>query len=127
MTAVTSVNLLTRFEQRNATDRAAVAAVDVWADILGEYKYFSPRITLIEMPPTIIQVKVKPNSRVSRLEQQEDETWLAELKSPPVDGKANEELIMLVAKYFKRAKSEVSIKSGASNRTKLVQIHENRL
>lgn len=79
------------------------------------------------MPPTIIQVKVKPNSRVSRLEQQEDKTWLAELKSPPVDGKANEELIMLVAKYFKRAKSEVSIKSGASSRTKLVQIHENRL
>jgi uncharacterized protein (TIGR00251 family) len=60
---------------------------------------------------------------VSRLEQQEDGTWLAELKSPPVDGKANKELIMLVAKHFKRAKSEISIKSGASSRTKLVQIH----
>lgn len=75
----------------------------------------------------IIQVKVKPNSRVSRLEQQEDKTWLAELKSPPVDGKANEELLALVAKHFKRPKSDVSIKSGASSRTKLVQIRENRL
>ena len=71
---------------------------------------------------TVMQIKVKPNSRASRLEQQQDGTWRAELKSPPVDGKANEELITLVAKHFKRAKSEISIKSGASSRTKLVQI-----
>ena len=56
------------------------------------------------MPPTIIQVKVKPNSRASRLEQQEDGTWLAQLKSPPVDGKANDELVALVARHFKRLK-----------------------
>jgi len=78
------------------------------------------------MPPTVIQIKVKPNSRASRLEQNEDGTWRAELKSPPVNSKANDELIALVAKYFKRAKSEISIKSGASSRTKLVQIRENR-
>jgi uncharacterized protein (TIGR00251 family) len=75
----------------------------------------------------IIQIKVKPNSRASRLEQHEDGTWLAQLKSSPVDGKANEELIALVAKYFKRPKSDVSIKSGASSRTKLIQIRENQL
>jgi len=75
----------------------------------------------------IIQIKVKPNSRASRLEQNEDGTWVAQLKSPPVDGKANEELIALVAKHFKRPKSEVSIKSGASTRLKLVQIRENQL
>ena len=76
------------------------------------------------MPPTIIQVKVKPNSRASQLEQQEDGTWLAKLKSPPVDGKANEELLALVARHFKRPKSDVSIKSGASRRIKLIQIGE---
>ena len=79
------------------------------------------------MPPTVIQIKVKPNSRASRLEQNEDGTWLAQLKSPPVDGRANEELIALVAKHFKRLKSDVSIKSGASSRLKLVQIRENRI
>jgi uncharacterized protein len=73
----------------------------------------------------IIQVKVKPNSRVSVLQQNEDGTWLAQIKSPPVDGKANEELIALVAKHFRLRKSEVSIKSGGSNRTKLIQISEN--
>jgi uncharacterized protein len=77
------------------------------------------------MPPTVIQIKVKPNSRASGLEQNEDGTWLAQLKSPPVDGRANEELIALVAKHFKRPKSDVSIKSGASSRLKLVQIREN--
>ena len=70
----------------------------------------------------IIQVKVKPNSRVSLLERNEDGTWLAQIKSPPVDGKANEELITLVARHFNCRKSEVSIKSGASSRLKLIRI-----
>ena len=74
------------------------------------------------MPPRIIQVKVKPNSRASLLEQTADGTWLAQIKSPPVDGKANEELLALVAKHFGCRKSDVSIKTGGSSRTKLVRI-----
>ena len=74
------------------------------------------------MTARVIQVKVKPNSRVSALEEMEDGTWLARIKSPPVDGKANEELIVLVAQQFGCRKSEVSIKSGASSRTKLVRV-----
>ena len=70
----------------------------------------------------VIQVKVKPNSRVSVLEEREDGIWLAQVKSPPVDGKANEELIALVAKHFQCRKSDVSIKAGASGRVKLVQV-----
>ena len=73
---------------------------------------------------TTIQVKVKPNARVSALEQQADGTWLAQLKSPPVDGKANEELIALVAKQFGCRKAQVAIRSGASGRMKLVQIDD---
>jgi len=76
---------------------------------------------------TLIQIKVKPNSRASVLQQNEDGTWLAQLKSPPVNGKANEELVALVAKHFKRPKSDVSIKSGASSKTKLIQIREDRV
>jgi uncharacterized protein len=74
------------------------------------------------MPPKVIQIKVKPNSRASLLEQREDGTWLAQIKSPPVDGKANEELLALVAKHFECRKSDVSIKTGGSSRVKLVQI-----
>lgn len=78
------------------------------------------------MPPKLIQVKVKPNSRASLLEEKEDGTWLAQIKSPPVDGKANEELLGLIAKHFKCRKSDVRIKSGASTRIKLIQIGDNR-
>jgi len=70
-----------------------------------------------------IQVKVKPNARTSSLEQLGDGgLWQATLKSPPVDGKANKELLALVAERFGCRKSAVSIKSGASGRMKLVQI-----
>jgi uncharacterized protein len=69
-----------------------------------------------------IQVKVKPNSRVSQFAQSEDGSWIAQLKSLPIDGKANEELIALIAKHFQCRKAAVSIKSGASGRMKLVRI-----
>jgi uncharacterized protein (TIGR00251 family) len=74
------------------------------------------------MAPMIIQVKVKPRSRVSALEQADDGIWTARLKSPPIDGKANAELIALVARHFQCNKSAVFIKSGASGRLKLVRI-----
>ncbi|HWA99748.1 MAG TPA: DUF167 domain-containing protein [Pirellulales bacterium] len=70
----------------------------------------------------IIQVKVKPRSRNRSLEQLADGTWYAQLKAAPVDGQANAELIALVAKQFKCRKSAITIKSGASGRTKLVRI-----
>lgn len=70
----------------------------------------------------IIQVKVRPNSRVSTLEETGNGPWLAQLKSPPVDGKANNELVTLIARHFGCPKSAVSIKSGASGRIKLVKI-----
>ncbi len=74
------------------------------------------------MPAQILQIKVKPQSRVCSLTQQDDGTWLAQVKSPPVDGKANEELIALVAAQLGCRKADVSVKSGASGRLKLVLI-----
>ena len=74
------------------------------------------------METRFIRVKVKPNARASELEEQPGGIWLARLKAPPVDGKANAELIGLIAKRFGCARSAVSIKSGASGRMKLVKI-----
>ncbi|CAN5446680.1 DUF167 domain-containing protein [soil metagenome] len=72
----------------------------------------------------VIQVRVKPRSRTSRLERTDDGAYTAHLKSPPVDGKANAELIALLAEHFSAPKSAISIKSGASARLKLVKINE---
>lgn len=71
---------------------------------------------------TTLQVRVKPNSRLHQLEAQPDGSWLAHLKSPPIDGKANQELIALIAEHFGLRKSQVQIRSGASGRMKLVQL-----
>lgn len=70
----------------------------------------------------LLQIKVKPNARVSELIREPDGTWLARLRSPPVDGRANQELITLVAVHLKYPKSVVSIKSGSSGRLKLVKV-----
>jgi uncharacterized protein len=74
--------------------------------------------------PTILQIKVKPNAKQSSLAQSEDGTWVATIKSPPVDGKANLELIGLVAAQMGCAKAAVSIKTGATGRMKLVKIDD---
>jgi hypothetical protein len=69
-----------------------------------------------------IQVKVKPNSKQQKIEEADDGSLVISLKSPPIDGKANQELIELLAKKFKIAKSQVFIKSGLSSKNKLVEI-----
>jgi uncharacterized protein (TIGR00251 family) len=74
------------------------------------------------MPPVTLQVKVKPNARESSLLQGADGVWQARLKSPPVDGKANAELIGLIAERFGCRKADVVIRSGAGGRMKLVKI-----
>ncbi len=75
------------------------------------------------MKPDILRVKVRPNSRESQLVQLEGGDWSARLKSPPVEGKANQELIALIAAHFRCSKSSVTIRSGASGRVKLVSIN----
>lgn len=74
------------------------------------------------MTPTVIRVKVKPNARASSLEQLADGSWLARVRSAPIEGKANGELIALVADHFRCPRAAVSIKSGAASRTKLIRI-----
>ena len=74
------------------------------------------------MAAVTLRVKVRPNARASSLVRESDGTWRARLKAPPIDGKANDELIALVADCFKCRKSAVTIKAGASGRHKLVKV-----
>ena len=68
-------------------------------------------------------VKVKPNARENSIRQFQDSTWIAEVKAPPKDGKANRALIKVIAKQFNVTKSQVSIRRGKSGRTKLIQLN----
>jgi uncharacterized protein (TIGR00251 family) len=69
-----------------------------------------------------LRINVKPNSRVASLVQVADGTWQAKVKAAPVDGKANAELVALVAEHFKCRKADVLIRTGASGRIKLVRV-----
>jgi uncharacterized protein (TIGR00251 family) len=71
-----------------------------------------------------LKVKVKPGSRVDELVQLEDGSWLARVKAPPVDGKANAAVIGLIATHFGLRKAQVTLRSGASGRLKLFQIDD---
>jgi uncharacterized protein (TIGR00251 family) len=72
----------------------------------------------------IISVKVKPNAKQQRVMQAEDGSFTVHLKSPPVDGKANAELIQILAKTLGVSKSAIRIKTGAGSKSKLVEIDQ---
>jgi uncharacterized protein len=71
-----------------------------------------------------LQVKVKPNSSQQKIEKVDDGSLIVKLKSSPVDGKANQELIKLLAKEYQVSQSQVMIKSGVSSRSKLIIIDQ---
>jgi len=72
--------------------------------------------------PRHLEVRVKPSARASRLYQDETGAWRAELRAAPADGKANAELIALVAKHFQRPRSAVRIQHGGTGRVKLLRL-----
>lgn len=67
-------------------------------------------------------IKVKPNSKEQQIIEEKDGSLTIRLKSPPVDGKANQELIKVLSKKYNVPKSYIRIKSGASSRQKLIEI-----
>ncbi|WP_319422937.1 DUF167 domain-containing protein [Pleurocapsa sp. FMAR1] len=69
-----------------------------------------------------IKVKVKPNSGKQEIEQLEDGSLVVHLKSSPVKGKANQELIKVLAKKYQVTQSQVAIKSGLFSKRKLIEI-----
>ncbi|MCW6035369.1 DUF167 domain-containing protein [Spirulina subsalsa FACHB-351] len=71
------------------------------------------------------QVTVKPNSKVQSLTEAPDGSLMIRLKSPPVDGKANQELIQFLAKTYGVSKSQVRITHGLSSRHKWLEIELN--
>ena len=69
-----------------------------------------------------ITVRVKPGIKgATRLERQEDGSYVAFLHARAHDGEANKALLELVAKEFKIAKTQIVIISGAKSRRKVLE------
>jgi uncharacterized protein (TIGR00251 family) len=70
-----------------------------------------------------VTVKVTPRASKSEIVGADPEWLRVRLQAPPVDGKANAELIALFAKRFGLPKRSVGILTGDTSRLKRVKLH----
>jgi len=70
----------------------------------------------------IITVKATPRARKSEVSGADPEWLRVRLQAPPVDGKANAELIALFAKTFGIPKRSVELLTGDTSRLKRVKL-----
>ena len=70
----------------------------------------------------ILNIKVKANAKQTEVVGIKDERLCIKIASPPIDGKANTELIKLLAKKFKIPQSAFIIKSGGNSSLKRLLI-----
>lgn len=66
-------------------------------------------------------VTVKPNAKTSSVERISETELRVNVKAPAQDGKANEELIRLLAKFLKISQSKIQMKHGTSGRRKMIE------
>ena len=70
-----------------------------------------------------LSIKVEPRSSKSGIVGPYGNALKVKLTSPPVEGKANKELIEVLAKGFRIAKKDVEIISGQSSKNKVVKLY----
>jgi uncharacterized protein (TIGR00251 family) len=67
-----------------------------------------------------IKIKLHPSSSQEKIEEiEKDKTYEVWIKEKPIEGKANEELVKILKKYFKK---QVTIVRGLKSRDKVVEI-----
>lgn len=70
----------------------------------------------------ILKCWIQPRSSRSAIVGVHGDALKIALTAPPVDGKANKELLKFLAKYFKLPKSSIQIIAGESSRSKTILI-----
>ncbi len=69
-----------------------------------------------------LRIRAQPRARTSALVGPHGDSLRVRIAAPPVDGKANQVLIALLAREFGVARSRVEIRHGQVGRGKLVRI-----
>lgn len=72
----------------------------------------------------IFSVRVIPRSSKTEIVGEQDGALKIKLKSPPVDGAANDELVRFLSKSLNVPRSNIEIVSGHTSRSKRVRIDE---
>lgn len=69
-----------------------------------------------------ISILVKTNAKQDSITRLEDGSYKVNVKSLPIDGKANENVIRILAKHFSVPKKQIQILRGHNNKHKLIEI-----
>lgn len=81
-----------------------------------------PTGCIIAMTPNQIKIVVsaKPGAKVSSISGMDDESVMIQIAAPPVDGKANKELIDFLSEVLDAKKADLSIGKGGKSKNKVV-------
>lgn len=69
-----------------------------------------------------ISLLIQPNSKKTEIQGIHDNKLKVRIHSPPVDGKANEEVIRFFSKILEIKKSHIDIVKGHTDKNKLLQV-----
>lgn len=69
-----------------------------------------------------IFVQAKPNAKTEKVEKIDSARFVVSVKEPPVQGRANQAVIILLAKYFDVRPYQVKIISGFKSKQKIIEI-----
>jgi len=70
----------------------------------------------------LLEVYVQPGAKETAISGKHDGRLKVRLKSSPVDGKANQELVSFMAQFLKLKKQDIHIVRGEKSRFKLLSI-----
>lgn len=69
-----------------------------------------------------LEIYVQPGAKITAIVGLHDNVLKIKLKSPPVDGKANTELLKYLARIFKVQRKQVALVRGETSRFKFIHI-----
>jgi uncharacterized protein YggU (UPF0235/DUF167 family) len=69
-----------------------------------------------------IQVKVKTRSKIEKVKLISEGLYVVSVNTPPIEGRANERVLELLAEHFDVAKSKVSLLKGQKSKIKLFEV-----
>ena len=71
---------------------------------------------------TIISLRVTPGAKRNAVLAHTEGVWCIKIAAPPVEGKANDELVVYLSKLLGVRKSNLSVLKGQTSRNKLVSV-----
>lgn len=71
---------------------------------------------------TRIPVRVIANAKTTEVVGRRDGAWLIRLAAPPIEGRANKELVAFLAETLGLAPSDLDIVRGHASKTKLIDV-----